>query len=124
MLGEKQFKGIVLWILGRWRQSNAQDATAKNLQKSSGSIDRGNLGAIALNAERRGKEYKKTKIVDKKSEIQEVFDHVYQLLTNDLFLDNYFMLTGKHKDRVMIEIPVDNKTEQTNYFFLYSDTMM
>ena len=25
----------------------------KNLQKSSGSIDRGNLGAIALNAERR-----------------------------------------------------------------------
>ena len=70
------------------------------------------------------KEYKKTKIVDKKSEIQEVFDHVYQLLTNDLFLENYFMLTGKHKDRVMIEIPVDDKPEQTNYFFLYSDTMM
>ena len=62
--------------------------------------------------------------MDKKSEIQEVFDHVYQLLTNDLFLENYFMLTGKHKDRVMIEIPVDDKPEQTNYFFLYSDTMM
>ena len=51
------------------------------------------------------KEYKKTKIVDKKS----VFDHVYQLLTIDLFLENYFMLIGKHKDRVMIEIPVDDK---------------
>ena len=48
------------------------------------------------------KEYKKTKIVDKKSEIQEVSDHVHQLLMNDLFLENYFMLIGKHKDRVMI----------------------
>ena len=60
------------------------------------------------------KEYKNTKIVDKKSEIQEVFDHVHQLLMNDLFLDNYFMIFGKHKDRVMIEIPVDDKPEQTN----------
>ena len=50
----------------------------------------------------------------KKSEIQEVFDHVYQLLTNGLFLENYFMLIGKHKDRVMIEVPVDDKPEQTN----------
>ena len=33
---------------------------------------------------------------------------------NDLFLENYFMLIGKHKDRVMIEIPVDDKPEQTN----------
>ena len=52
--------------------------------------------------------------MDKKSEIQEVFDHVYQLLTNGLFLENYFMLIGKHKDRVMIEVPVDDKPEQTN----------
>ena len=37
-----------------------------------------------------------------------------QLLMNDLFLENYFMIFGKHKDRVMIEIPVDDKPEQTN----------
>ena len=52
--------------------------------------------------------------MDKKSEIQEVYDHVIQLLMNDLFLENYFMIFGKHKDRVMIEIPVDDKPEQTN----------
>ena len=49
----------MLLILGRWRQPNAQDATAKNLQKSSGSIDWGNLGAIALNAERRERNTRK-----------------------------------------------------------------
>ena len=54
------------------------------------------------------KEYKKTKIEDKKPEVDEVFDHVYQLLMNDLCLENYFMIFGKHKDRV-IEIPVDDK---------------
>ena len=59
-------------------------------------------------------EYKTTKIEDKKSQIQEVFDHVHQLLMNDLFLENYFMLIGKHKDRVIIEIPVDDKPEQTS----------
>ena len=81
----------MLLILVRWRQSNAQDATAKNLQKSSGLIDWGNLGAIALNAERRERNTNKTKIVDKKSEIQEAFDHVHELLMNDLFLENYFI---------------------------------
>ena len=45
------------------------------------------------------KEYKKTKIEDKKSEIQEVFDHVHQLLTNDLFLENYFMLFESTKTK-------------------------
>ena len=59
-------------------------------------------------------EYKKTKIAKKKSEIQEVLDHVHQLLMNDLFLENYFMIFGKHKDRVIIEIPVDDKPEQTS----------
>ena len=71
-----------------------------------------------MQREEKGIQEKKTKIVDKKSEIQEVFDHVYQLLTNDLFLENYFMLIGKHKDRVMIEIPVDDKPE-TNKLVLF-----
>ena len=60
----------------------------------------------------------------KKPEVDEVFDHVWQLLMNDLFLENYFMIFGKHKDRVMIEIPADDKPEQTDSFSLYSDTMM
>ena len=62
--------------------------------------------------------------MDKKSEIQEVFDHVHQLLMNDLFLEKYFMLIGKHKDTVMIKILVDDKPEQTNELSLYSDPMM
>ena len=49
----------MLLILGRWRQSNAQDATVKNLLKSSGLIDQGNLGAIALNAERKERNTRK-----------------------------------------------------------------
>ena len=61
------------------------------------------------------KDYKKTKIVDKKPEVDEVVDHVWQLLMNDLFLENYFTIFGKQKDRVMIEIPVDDKPEQTLY---------
>ena len=52
--------------------------------------------------------------MDKESEIQEVFDHVYLLLMNHLFLEIYFRLIGMHKDRVMIEIPVDAKPEQTS----------
>ena len=36
-----------------------------------------------------------------------VFNHVHQLLTNDEFLEDYFTLFGKHKDRIIIEIPVD-----------------
>ena len=67
-----------------------------------------------INCREKRKEYKKTKIVDKKSEIQEVFDHVHQLLMNDLFLENYFMPIGMHKDRVMIEIPVDDNPTQTS----------
>ena len=36
------------------------------------------------------------------------------------------MLFGKHKDRVMIEIPgpVDDKPDQTGQFFLCDDAMM
>ena len=42
-----------------------------------------------------------------KPDIDKVFNHVHQLLMNDEFLEDYFMLFGKHKDRVIIEIPVD-----------------
>ena len=35
---------------------------------------------------------------------------------NDLFLENYFMIFGKHKDRVIIEIPVDGKPKQKTNF--------
>ena len=42
-----------------------------------------------------------------KHDIDKVFNHVHQLLMNDEFLEDYFMLFGKHKDRIIIEIPVD-----------------
>ena len=43
-----------------------------------------------------------------KPDIDKVFNHVHQLLMNDEFLEDYFMLFGKHKDRIVIGIPVDN----------------
>ena len=52
--------------------------------------------------------------MDKKPEADEDFDHVWQLLMNDPFFENYFMSFGKHKDRVMIEIPVDDKPKQAS----------
>ena len=42
-----------------------------------------------------------------KPDIDKVLNHVHQLLMNDEFLENYFMLFGRHKDRILIEIPVD-----------------
>ena len=42
-----------------------------------------------------------------KPDIDKVFNHVHQLLTNDEFLEDCFMLFGKQKDKIMIEIPVD-----------------
>ena len=42
-----------------------------------------------------------------KSDPEKAFNHVHQLLMNDEFLEDYFMLFGKHKDRIVIEIPVD-----------------
>ena len=42
-----------------------------------------------------------------KPDIDKVFNHVHQLLMKDEFLEDYFMLFGKHKDRMIIEIPVD-----------------
>ena len=42
-----------------------------------------------------------------KSDIDKVFNHVHQLLMNDEFLEDSFMLFGKRKDRIVIEIPVD-----------------
>ena len=42
-----------------------------------------------------------------KTDIQKLFNHVNQLLMNDEFLEDYFMIFQKHKDRVIIEIPVD-----------------
>ena len=42
-----------------------------------------------------------------KPDNDKVFNHVHQLLMNDEFLEDYFMLFGKHKNRIIIEIPVD-----------------
>ena len=42
-----------------------------------------------------------------KPDIDNVFNHIHQLLMNDELLEDCFMLFGKHKDRVIIEIPVD-----------------
>ena len=42
-----------------------------------------------------------------KPDIDKVFNQVHQLLMNDEFLEDYFMLFGRHKDRIIIEIPVD-----------------
>ena len=42
-----------------------------------------------------------------KPDIDKVFNHVHQFLMNDESLEDYFMLFGKHKDRMVIEIPVD-----------------
>ena len=41
-----------------------------------------------------------------------VFNHVQQLLMIDAFLEDYFMLFGKHMDRIAIEssvLLIDNK---------------
>ena len=43
-----------------------------------------------------------------KPDIDKVFNHVQQLLLNDVLLEDYFILFGKHKDRIMIEIPVNS----------------
>ena len=45
--------------------------------------------------------------LEPKSDLDKVFNHVHQLLMSDEFLEDYFMLFGKHKDRIIIEIPVD-----------------
>ena len=42
-----------------------------------------------------------------KPDIDKVFNHVHQLLMNDEFLEDYLMLFGNQKDRIVIEIPVD-----------------
>ena len=42
-----------------------------------------------------------------KPDIDKIFNHVQQLLMNDELLEDYFTLFGKHKDRIVIEIPVD-----------------
>ena len=34
---------------------------------------------------------------------------------NDEFLKDYFMLFGQHKDRIIIEIPV-NQSEEKNFY--------
>ena len=104
----------MLLILGRWRQSNAQDATVKKPTEEFGFNRSAQPWRNCLKCREKRKEYKKTKIEDKKPEVDEVFDHVWQLLMNDLFLENYFMIFGKHKDRVIIEIPADDKPKQTS----------
>ena len=42
-----------------------------------------------------------------KPDIDKVFNHVQQLHMNDESLEDYYMLFGKHKDKLVIEIPVD-----------------
>ena len=42
-----------------------------------------------------------------KPDIDKVFNHTHQLLMNDDFLEDYFMLLGKHTDRIVVEISVD-----------------
>ena len=42
-----------------------------------------------------------------KPDIDKVFNHAHQLLMNDEFLEDYFLLFGKHKNRIVIEIPVE-----------------
>ena len=42
-----------------------------------------------------------------KPNIYKLFNHVQQLLLNDELLEDYFILFGKHKDRIVIEIPVN-----------------
>ena len=42
-----------------------------------------------------------------KPDIDKVSNHVHGLLMNDEVLEDYVMLFGKHKDRIIIEIPVD-----------------
>ena len=42
-----------------------------------------------------------------KPHIDKVCNHVHQLLVNDEFLEDYFTLFGKHKDRIVVDIPVD-----------------
>ena len=37
-----------------------------------------------------------------------IFSHVQQLLMNDELLEEYFILFGKHKDRIMTEIPANS----------------
>ena len=43
-----------------------------------------------------------------KPDIEKIFSRVQQLLMNDDVLEDYFVLFGKHKDRIMIEIQVDS----------------
>ena len=43
-----------------------------------------------------------------KPDIDKIVNHVQQLLMNDELLEDYFILFGKHKDRIMIDIPVNS----------------
>ena len=62
-----------------------------------------------------------------KPDIDKVFNHVHQVLMNDEFLEDYFMLFGKQKDRLIIEIPGDvaepkattADTQKASYASLY-----
>ena len=42
-----------------------------------------------------------------KPDIDKVFNHVHQLLMSEEFLEDHFMIFGKHKDRIVFEIPVE-----------------
>ena len=52
-----------------------------------------------------------------KPDIHKVFNHVHQLPTNDELLEDmfFFMLFGKHKDRRVIETPVNKSYLYCSY---------
>ena len=52
------------------------------------------------------REYKQEKPVEK-NEQAIVFEHVRKLLMNDEKFEKYFIMFGLHKDRIVIEIPMD-----------------
>ena len=89
-LDERSLKDSVLNISKMETVKCTRCHSKKNKKlKSLGLIDQGNLGTIASNAELRGKNTRKRKSLIKKTEVDEVFDHVWQWLMNDLFLENY-----------------------------------
>ena len=46
-----------------------------------------------------------------KPDLDKVFNHVQQLLMNDELLEDVSILFGKHKDRIIIETPVNSAKE-------------
>ena len=71
------------------------------------------LFANCIQCREKRKEYsqKYKKQDDKPSEIDQVFNHTRQLLLNDELLENYFLIFSKQDNKVIIEIPMNNKVK-------------